>query len=152
MKSEGPAFAFLYSLECLPHSYAGLPRRIILRRPDCSVFPPATGSRSKSFPAASRWRVRNNLPHTRFSVYTPDAFFSKKTAFFQFFFIRGRKLPQNGFSCVFLPGRKRETAGARRPLLSAPAERMSWRKKIKKQPPAGKKRGAVQSDKTDEFS
>lgn len=101
MKSEGPAFAFFISLGYLPYPYAGLPRRIIFRRSDCSVFPPATGSRSKSFPAASRWRVRNNLPHTRFSVYTPDAFFQKKSLFFQFFFLPGARFRKTAFFCFF---------------------------------------------------
>ena len=54
------------------------------RLPFCLSFPPLV-QRSKSFPAASRWRVRNNLPHTTNPVYTRMRFFSFFFNFFQKF-------------------------------------------------------------------
>ena len=65
------------------------------RLPFCLSFPPLV-QRSKSFPAASRWRVRNNLPHTTNPVYTRMRFFSFFSNFFQ-------KFPLSIMSFAFFP-------------------------------------------------
>ena len=65
----------------------------------CLSFPPLV-QRSKSFPAASRWRVRNNLPHPALHVHTPEPFFSIFFSNFPFFsfFSRILQIPPASFA------------------------------------------------------